>query len=223
MNWYATHNGGAAAFACLACFAVLFPSARPCNKYFLTIYLNNEYILLMQVADIPEGWKKALMVPLISLMFERTDIDPTDAWKQAIDLVRGYAPQTELEFRLVVRFAILNLQANNASMMACHPGATLSQAIRLQANALALSKAADAAEARFQQLQSARAKRPQHQEPAPEAPRAQSSQAQAPATHTTKEEARLIKEFARKTGLSYPEAWTMYQQEKKAQAQAHTG
>ncbi len=170
----------------------------------------------MNVADIPEGWKKALMVPLVSLMFERTTVDGVDAWNQAIDLIRGFAPQTELEFRLAVRIAILNIQVNNASMMACHPGATLNQSIRLQANLLALSKAADTTEARLHQLQSDRRKRAQTQAEAP-APKA--SQAEAPQPLTSKDEAKAISAFARKTGIPYAEAWAMYQQEKKAQGQ----
>jgi hypothetical protein len=174
----------------------------------------------MNVADIPEGWKKALMVPLVSLMFERTTVDGVDAWNQAIDLIRGFTPQTELEFRLAVRIAILNIQVNNASMMACHPGATLNQSIRLQANLLALSKAADTTEARLQQIQSDRRKRAQTQAEAPapkQAPKAAPQAAQAPRSQTTKEEAKAISAFAQKTGIPYAEAWAMYQQEKKAQ------
>ena len=84
----------------------------------------------------------------------------------------------------------------------------------------------DAAEARLQQLQSARAKRAQAPEPASAAKlQTQPQAAQAPKTQpsnaqtTSKEEAKLISEFARKTGIPYPEAWTLYQQEKKATAQ----
>jgi hypothetical protein len=180
----------------------------------------------MNVADIPEGWKKALMVPLVSLMFERTTVDGVDAWNQAIDLIRGFTPQTELEFRLAVRIAILNIQVNNASMMACHPGATLSQSIRLQANLLALSKAADKTEARLQQLQSDRRKRAQTQADAPAPKQASKPKPEAPQAQTTKEEAKAISAFAQKTGIPYAEAWAMYQQEKKAQGHhegQHTG
>jgi nucleoid-associated protein YgaU len=167
----------------------------------------------MKLDDIPEGWKKALMVPLVSMMFERTNVETQDAWQQAIGYVRGFAPQTELEFRLVVRMAILNIEANHASMLSTHPQTTVSQSIRLQANAVALAKAADDAESRLKQLQAARAQRA---EAAPKAPPAQPQASTPTSPQTTKDEAKAISEFARKNGMTYAQAWNMYQQEKKA-------
>src|ERR1700761_5074544 len=106
----------------------------------------------MKVADIPEAWKKTLLLPLVKLMFDAANEDVADAWHQAIDLVKGFYPATELEFRLIVRMAVLNIQANLATEIAGQPNARISQVIRLQSNALALSRAADKAEARLKQL-----------------------------------------------------------------------
>jgi hypothetical protein len=169
--------------------------------------------MAMKIADIPQGWQKALMVPLVSMMFERTSVETDDAWKQTIAYVRGFSPETEVEIRLIVRMAILNLQANHASMLSMHPETTVSQSIRLHANAVALAKAADQAETRLRQIQAARMTRAQSQQaaPKPEAPKAPAAQPQ-----TTKEEARGISEFARKNGMTYAQAWALYQQEKKA-------
>jgi hypothetical protein len=190
----------------------------------------------MKTADIPEAWKKTLMLPLVRLMFDGANEDVTEAWKQAVDLVRGFFPGTELEFRLIVRMAVLNIQANLASEIAGQPSARISQVIRLQSNALALSKAADKAEARLKQLQSARFQRAKAQEaeqeamqepaqeiseettpePTPTAEPTPGTAQQAPKTQTAKDEAQAISDYARKHNVSYAQAWSRHQREKKA-------
>src|SRR5580692_410427 len=181
----------------------------------------------MKTADIPDAWKRTLMLPLVKLLFDAAGEDVTNAWQQALDLVRGFYPATELEFRLIVRMAVLNIQANLATEIAGQPNARISQVIRLQSNALALSRAADKAEARLKQLQSTRMQRTKDREAAPEptpestpAPAAEAKPAttqEAPKTQTAKDEAQAINNYARKHNMSYAQAWGLYQREKKAE------
>ena len=170
----------------------------------------------MKTTDNLAAWKKAIMAPLVLSMFEGTDETPEEGWAQAIDLVKAFAPKTELEFRLVVRMCVLNLQANHAAALASRLDTTRSQAIRLQSNALALSKAADEAEARFKQLQAARIQRDKAQEAEQEAAPAADPVPEPAKTQTAKDEARAINEYARKHRTTYAEAWGLYQREKKA-------
>jgi hypothetical protein len=185
----------------------------------------------MKATDIPEAWKKALLLPLAKLLFEAAGSDIGNAWRQAVDLVRGYQPGTELEYRLIIRMAILNIQSSLATEIASQPSARIGQVIRLQANALALARAADEAEDRLHELQSIRLQRTQAPqtarqaaadcimeetilEPTPAAkPSAQSSTAK---THPVEKEAVIVRELARKHNVSYAEAWGLYQREKKA-------
>jgi hypothetical protein len=188
----------------------------------------------MKIADIPLAWQRTLMLPLVKLLFDAAGEDTNKAWKNALDFVRGFRPGTELEFRLIVRMAVLNIQANMATEIAGQPNARISQVIRLQANAMALTRAADQAEARVQQLQSARLQRTQEplqdQETAPEpaeeapasTPAAETAQQApqiytAPQIHTAKDEAQAIKNYARKHNMTYAQAWGLYQREKKAE------
>ena len=192
----------------------------------------------MKIADIPLAWQRTLMLPLVKLLFYAAGEDVNNAWQHALDLVRGFRPGTELEFRLIVRMAVLNIQANMATEIAGQTNARISQVIRLQANALALARAADKAEARLEQLQSARIQRAQDQEtaqePAEEAPSpppaasptpetAQEASQEAPKTQTAtqtqtaKDEARAINGYARKHNMTYAQAWGLYQREKKAE------
>jgi hypothetical protein len=157
-------------------------------------------------------------------MFDAANEDVTNAWHQAIDLVKGFYPATELEFRLIVRIAILNIQANMAMEIAGQPAARISQVIRLQSNALALSRAADRAETHLKQLQSARIQRAKAQEaaqdvdpdPTPAAEPTPATTQEAPKTQTGKDEARAINDYARKHNMSYAQAWGLHQREKKA-------
>jgi hypothetical protein len=183
----------------------------------------------MKIADIPNAWQRTLMLPLVKLLFDAAGEDVNNAWQQALDLVRGFHPGTELEFRLIVRMAVLNIQANLATEIAGQPNARISQVIRLQSNALALSRAADKAEARLKQLQSTRMQRAKDQEATPEpaqeatpeptsAPAAEAKPAttqEAPKTQTAKDEAQAINNYARKHNMSYAQAWGLYQREKK--------
>jgi hypothetical protein len=196
----------------------------------------------MKIADIPLAWQRTLMLPLVKLLFDAAGEDTNKAWEHALNLIRGFRPATELEFRLIVRMAVLNIQANMATEIAGQPNARISQVIRLQANALALTRAADQAEARVQQLQSARIHRADEitrdQETAPEpaeeapVPTPATSPAPAPApetskqapktpaipqTQTAKDEARAIKNYAHKHNMTYAQAWGLYQREKKAE------
>jgi hypothetical protein len=181
----------------------------------------------MKIADIPLAWQRTLMLPLVKLLFDAAGEDVNDAWQHALDLVRGFQPGTELEFRLIVRMAVLNIQANLATEIAGQSNARISQVIRLHANALALARAADKAEARVKQLQSVRMQRAQDQQsvqepaegsPAPlpaDSPTPETAP-QAPQTQTAKDEARAINNYARKHNMSYAQAWGLYQREKKA-------
>jgi hypothetical protein len=192
----------------------------------------------MKIADIPLAWQRTLMLPLVKLLFDAAGEDTNKAWKSALDFVRGFRPGTELEFRLIVRMAVLNIQANMATEIAGQPNARISQVIRLQANALALTRAADQAEAHVQQLQSARLQRTQEPlqdqetatEPAEEAPASTPAASPTPEatqeapktpaipqTHTAKDEARAIKNYAQKHNMTYAQAWGLYQREKKAE------
>src|ERR1700761_5036488 len=198
----------------------------------------------MKIADIPLAWQRTLMLPLVKLLFDAAEEDTNKARKHALDLVRGFRPGTEVEFRLIVRMAVLNIQANMATEIAGQPNARISQVIRLQANALALARAADQAEARVQQLQSARLQRAPHSaqdletapEPAEEDPASTSAASPAPdttqeasktpaapptqtaaQTQTAKDEIIAIKNYVRKYNMTYAQAWGQYQREKKAE------
>jgi hypothetical protein len=188
----------------------------------------------MKIADIPLAWQRTLMLPLVKLLFDAAGEDTNNAWKNALDFVRGFQPRTELEFRLIVRMAVLNIQANMATEIAGQPNARISQVIRLQANALALARAADQAEARVQQLQSARLQHAANQEtvqdqetppepseetpmPTPAASPIPETAQQAPQIYTAEDEAHAIKNYARKHNMTYAQAWGLYQREKKAE------
>ena len=110
---------------------------------------------------------------------------------------------------------ILNIHASEATALASEPGITVSQAIRLQSNAVTMFKAADKAEARFRQLESARNQRAKTAAPQPNPTPATEPQPEAP-SQSAKDEARAISEYARKNDVTYAEAWTIYQREKKA-------
>jgi hypothetical protein len=176
----------------------------------------------MSNAEIPDGWKRALLAPLVALMFDRTDLDADLAWDQAVGFIMAYGPGTDQEFRLIVRMAICNLQANNASMMSNHPRATISQMIRLQANAIAFAKAADKAETRFKQLQTARTQSARAAQPVRETQPQPAAAASNEVPQPSKEAAKVISEYARKNNMTYAEAWGIYQRQMKA-AQATSG
>jgi hypothetical protein len=188
----------------------------------------------MTQTAIPAAWKKTLIVPLVRIMFDGADGDLQSAWDQAIQLVQCYAPKTEQELRMFVRMTILNAQANLSFAESVDPDATRPQAIRLRTNGLALAKAADKAEQRFRQLQTARAQKARNAAPAPEeTPTSEEAPASAkapetpseaaPRSQTAKDEIRAINEYARKHNLSYPEAWAHHERRKKAvKAQAPT-
>jgi hypothetical protein len=187
----------------------------------------------MTQTAIPAAWKKTLIVPLVRIMFDGADGDLQSAWDQAIQLVQCYAPKTEQELRMFVRMTILNAQANLSFAESVDPNATRPQAIRLRTNGLALAKAADKAEQRFRQLQTARAQKARNAAPAPEeaptseeapekapeprkSPEPVKSPQPAPKPRTAQEEGRAISAYARKNNIAYAEAWIIFQREKQA-------
>jgi hypothetical protein len=181
----------------------------------------------MTQTAIPAAWKKTLIVPLVRIMFDGADGDLQSAWDQAIQLVQCHAPKTEQELRMFVRMTILNAQANLSFAESVDPNATRPQAIRLRTNGLALAKAADKAEQRFRQLQTARAQKARNAAPTPEetptseeapekAPEPKKSPQPAPKPRTAQEEGRAISAYARKNNIAYAEAWIVFQREKQA-------
>jgi hypothetical protein len=131
----------------------------------------------------PDAWQKALMLPLVALL-EGAGNDLKSSWAQAIKLICGFMPATEPEHRLSVRIAIFNIQSNLAFCWAAQEETTISQAIRLQQNGMALAKAADQAQARLSQLQTERIERAEAAAAAKQAGDASTADALFPAKET---------------------------------------
>lgn len=194
----------------------------------------------MSLDLMPEAWQKALLLPLVCLLFEGADNDSKSAWAQAINLICGFMPKTEPEFRLSVRIAILNIQSNLAFAWAAKEETTIPQAISLQKNGMALAKAADQIQARLLRLQKSRIEHANIEKIEKQAFAAMDAEREAakteaqktgaqtatpkPATSQPKlqpSEAKAINEYARVNKMTYAQAWGLWQREKKAaQAQA---
>lgn len=133
----------------------------------------------MQDDDLPEGLMQLLLLPLIEELLPVVGSDRDRAWQSAETATMSFNPRTLIEFRLAVRVALFNIQANKLTAEANAPGLTPSCAIRMRLCALSYAREADKAERRLEKLQAAHVKE-EKQQPGPEVPKAEIPQVDAP-------------------------------------------
>jgi hypothetical protein len=121
----------------------------------------------MQDDDIPEGLMQAILLPLIEELLPVVGNDKDRAWQSAEAATMSFNPQTLIEFRLAVRVALFNIQANKLTAGANAPSLTPSCAIRMRLCALSYAREADKAERRLEKLQAVRMEE-EKQQPDPE-------------------------------------------------------
>ncbi len=134
----------------------------------------------MQDADIPQGLMQAILLPLINELLPIVGNDKDAAWESAEAATMSLNPQNPIEFRLAVRVALFNIQANRLTAEANAPGLTPTCAIRMSLCALSYAREADKAERRLEKLQATRMKE-QKQQHAPETTAAEPAATPAPA------------------------------------------
>jgi hypothetical protein len=161
----------------------------------------------MQDDNVPQGLMQLLLLPLIQELLPIVGNDKDAAWESAEAATMSFNPEGVIEFRLAVRVALFNIQANKLTADANAPGLTPSCAIRVRQCALSYAREADKAERRLEKLQAARVK--EDQQPEPEtteaeqaagepAPQAQEAAAATiPAYKLLKQERRLAKQRER--------------------------
>jgi hypothetical protein len=176
----------------------------------------------MQDDDLPQGLMQAILLPLINELLPIVGNDKDVAWESAEAATMSLNPQSPIEFRLAVRIALFNIQANRLTAEANAPALTPACAIRMRLCALSYAREADKAERRLEKLQTARIKE-QEQQPEPASPEAepaitpteqtttqaqQSPAADVPAYKRLKQERRLAKQRDRDARLkALAEAW----------------
>ena len=137
----------------------------------------------MQDDDIPEGLMQIILLPLIGELLPVVGNDQDRAWQSAEAATMSFNPQTLIEFRLAVRVALFNIQANKLTAEANAPSLTPSCAIRMRLCALSYAREADKAERRLETLQAARVEE-EKQQFGPETPEAEPLEAEIPEAET---------------------------------------
>jgi hypothetical protein len=183
--------------------------------------------------------------PLVLLLLPAARDDRDAAWTAARDMIRLYDPQSQPELRLACLLAVFSLQATQTAVKAGAAGLSASDTARLCNAATAFAREADKAERRLEKLQNARNQDftpqtatqffrnpPSETQPAEtettkteafetktlEPGLTQHRPGENPLSPAKKEELRRIAAYARKHNLTYPQAWTQHELEKKRQA-----
>jgi hypothetical protein len=110
----------------------------------------------MQEHTLPKGLLQRLLQPLVQEMLPIVGNDQDAAWESAEAATMCFNPQNVLEFRLALRIALFNIQANRFTAEASTPSLAPACAIRMARCALSYAKEADKAETKLEKLQVAR-------------------------------------------------------------------
>jgi hypothetical protein len=110
--------------------------------------------------DLPQALLQILALPLTKLLRPLSGDDKNAAWDNAIAATSSFSPGNANEFRLAVRIAILNIQANELAVEASAPGLPPALSIRMRQCALSYIREADKAERRLEKLQTVPIKEP---------------------------------------------------------------
>jgi hypothetical protein len=103
--------------------------------------------------DVPKGFIRALLVPLIDELLSFTDNDEDAAWEAAEAATMSLNPRTVNEFRLAARVALFNILGNRLTVAANAPNLTPACSIRMRHCALSYVREADKTERRLEKLQ----------------------------------------------------------------------
>ena len=109
----------------------------------------------MSVADLPEALLKTILHQIAILLLDGAGGNMEAAWSAAASTLRAYDPQTEQELRLAARVLSFSLQACEALAQAADPAMPLTRILRLRTGAVSLSREAEKAERRLEQLRAA--------------------------------------------------------------------
>jgi hypothetical protein len=110
----------------------------------------------MQEHGLPKALMQRLLQPLVQEMLPIVGNDQDAAWESAEAATMCFNPGNVLEFRLALRIALFNIQANRFTAEASTPSLTPACAIRVARCGLSYAKEADKAESRLEKLQAAR-------------------------------------------------------------------
>jgi hypothetical protein len=113
---------------------------------------------------LPATLVRLLLIPLARFLLPTSDNDLNTAKANAQALIEDFDPRSTIEFRLAIRITLFSLEAASATAQASDPDRSVNQAIQLRKGAIALTREADKAERRLEQL---RATRKQPEEPLP--------------------------------------------------------
>ena len=173
----------------------------------------------MSILDrLHELFVKVHLYPLVRLLLPAAEGDKVAAWAAARDVILLHNPQSEAEFRLACRVAVFSIQATQSAAEASAPDVAPPVAARLRRDATGFAREADKAEHRLEQLKQSPAQAPEPvAEQAPQ-PAAEAKPVQERLPASQKEEMRQIAALARKNRLTYAQAWTQHQLEKKRKA-----
>jgi hypothetical protein len=173
----------------------------------------------MSILDqLHELFVKTHLYPLVRLLLPAAEDNKDAAWAAARDVILLHNPQSEAEFRLACRLAVFSIQATQSAAEASATDVSPPVAARLRRDATSFAREADKAEHRLEQLKQSPVQAPEPAVQQAVQPAAETKPAQARLPPDKKEEMRQIAAYARKNNLTYPQAWTHYELEKKRKA-----
>jgi hypothetical protein len=156
----------------------------------------------MSLADLPEAFLETILHQIALLLLQGAHGDMEAARNAAAAILNAYRPQTEAELRLAARIVSFNLQALEALAQAADPETSLTRVLRLRTGAVSLSREAEKAERRLEQLRKARQQSiTEDTEPLPEPA---SPPIERPAAQI--EDNRKVAAYAQANGLTWTQA-----------------
>jgi hypothetical protein len=99
---------------------------------------------------------ETIVAHLVPLFLSSANNDPAAARQAAAQMLTAYVPETEPELSLAANIISLNLHALQALGQAANPDLPLNEILRLRSGAVSLSREAEKAERRLDQLRAAR-------------------------------------------------------------------